>query len=135
MDQEIRPIRDVNAGETEKTPQLNATITAAAEVVGTHTVLATIQVNEYQDALAAKMPIEVWLSATAGGAAVSTNTTLTATTGVVVGSYTANAHVKVMTDATGKAVMSIVITGDATRYLCVQVGGTVFYSSELSWAA
>jgi len=129
---ELRPVREIADGSTEKTPRLNATFSIGDEA--TNAIIVTVQIYEYEDTLAETKLVRAWLSDTAAGA-VSAVTTGAVSTGTELEEITANGEWAVITNSSGVLAITGTIAGAATRYLNVAIGSDIFSSSVITWAA
>ena len=94
----------------------------------------TIQVNNPRgEAIARKMVLDVWIGTADFGAPAGTQT-VSVTTGVQLDAPLANQRLKVLTDATGKAVVRVNVTGAGTRYVMASIAAST-KSLAGTWAA
>ena len=122
--QEYRPVQEIPNGTTEKTPRLNVVLTKAAETAA-DVIAVTMQVYEYQTALAEKKVLDVWISTNDQGDCTPGDE-MTATTGVLLAEIEANGYQRIITDAAGTAVVAFTENGDAPRFCNVALGGKIF---------
>jgi hypothetical protein len=100
----------------------------AAEIAQTVTLRGDlgIQVVDLEgNAIAEPALVRVWYAATAGGVPSATNNTVAVQTGTTIQAVTANAHLLVLTNASGAAELRVTITGAASRFAHVEIGGKV----------
>jgi hypothetical protein len=103
-------------------------VPTAAEVTQSVTLRGdlSIQVKDLEGvAVAAPTLVRVWYSTTAGGAPSATDNTVAVATGTIIQAVTANAHLLVLTDANGVAVLRVTLSGAADRYANVEIGGRI----------
>ena len=113
-------------------PHLN--ITSGGEVGDTHTV--TIQARDAaENNLAQRFLVRLWVDDAEYGAPDATGNTVAVTTGTTYETETANAAYKVVSDASGTVIITLVVAGDATRYVMAEVDGRIYSSGALSFTA
>lgn len=102
---------------------------------GSDNIALTIQLKDAKNAnLATKREIMLWMSAADGGAEAAI-TDMTVTTGVLIKEETANACMRIVTDATGKAVVTLQKTGGVAQYYaCVRHPGNLVTTLVVNWA-
>lgn len=108
-------------------PAGGLTVTAGAESSDKRTL--TIQGGSHRQV------VDVWIATADYGAPSATGNTVAIDTGTILETITANAHYRVISDATGKVDVGITISGAATRYILAQVDGRIYSSGQVDWAA
>lgn len=94
----------------------------------------TIQVTTPRDVnFAKRVLLDVWIGTAQWGAPAGTQT-VTVQTGTLIQTVAANQHIRVQTDATGKAVIRVNVAGAATRWLMAAIAGDEA-SLDGTWAA
>ena len=79
------------------------------------------------------MLVDVWIGTGSFGAPAGTQT-VTVTTGVQIDAPLVNQRLKVLTDATGKAVVRVNVTGAGTRWVMAAIAASS-KSLDGTWAA
>lgn len=109
-------------------------VTAGAEANDKRTV--TVQARDAADnALAGRFLIHFWIAAADYGAPDATGNTVSVTTGTTCQTLTANANYAVVSDANGKILFDLTISGAATRFVLAEIDGRVHSSGALAWSA
>lgn len=109
-----------------------ADITKGAE--SSNNIYFTIQVqNPRAENIARKMLVDVWIGTSDFGVPAGAQTT-SVTTGLQIDNPIANQRLKVLTDATGKAVVRVNVVGAGTRYVMATIGASS-KSLDGTWAA
>jgi hypothetical protein len=133
-------VHEISAAEladalADMIPQVD--ITASAEGATTaDTIDLTVQLQDAAgNSLAARGLCRVWFAATEYAVPDATDNTASVDTGTAIETVTANAEYRVLSDATGLIEMSLAVSGSATRYLMVELGGIVYSSGALTFAA
>ena len=112
----------------------NLDITAGAEAADTRTV--TVQARDaVNDNLAGRFLVRVWIATAEYGAPSAAGNTVSVTAGAEIESKTANADYHLISDAAGKVVLDVQVSGAATRYVLAEIDGRVYSSGQLDWAA
>ena len=114
---EFMPVREMDDGETEQNPQLNAKITVGAEAG--NVITTTVQLYDLQETLAQKTLLEMWLSDTAGGVASAVDSE-SVSTGTEIQEIVNHGHYSILTDTNGAVVVAWTKTGATNRYLNVK---------------
>jgi hypothetical protein len=113
------------------------TLSVGAE--DTNAIPVTIQLKDQTGTnLAAKCRATVWLSATAAATTTgltAPNGTVSFTTGTLLKEVTTKVMWEVVTDATGKLVLSIGDSGTPTFYVNVAVGAVIASSAAVTFAS
>jgi len=114
-------------------PNLNL---SAGDEDGADTRVITIQARDAGlNALQQRVCARVWIATSDHGAPDATGNTVAVDTGTAVQTITANAHLLIESDATGKIEVSITVAGAASRYVMAEIDGRVYTSGEITWAA
>ena len=97
----------------------------------------TIQAKDASgNSLAAYVLMDVWIALTDWGPPSDTSHGVgSATTGQTIQTVLANAHVRVMTDVNGTAVIPLGLVGAGTRYVMAAIKGQVYSSGAVNFAA
>jgi hypothetical protein len=114
---------DVNGSLIVRSQVDGALITNAAGATNVCTATIQLQNNEGA-AVATSAVIDVWVSDAATGIGLTANANtseVTATTGTLMGISTADKAWKILTDATGKAVLSITDTGKHGTFVACSI--------------
>jgi hypothetical protein len=113
-------------------PDHGVQTTAAAEAANVRAV--TLQVVDLKrEPVKAVVPVIVWLSTTDGGPPSGAQTVAVAT-GTTLATYLANQCYLIMSDASGKIVLNVTVTGSATRYVMAAVCGFPSNPPGFAWA-
>lgn len=117
-------------------PRDRVTVAAGAEGADTADVRRiTLQArNRNKFPRTERLLVSVWFSSATTGAPVSTQT-VTLVTGTLKRALTANQEFEFITDAEGKVVLDVEVTGAGTRYVNAVVLGRLDQSAALAWAA
>ena len=125
----LRAMRAESVGEANLTNSARAylrtlTVTASNDHDGSGQV--QIQVKDASAvALADRFVVEAWVATSQWGAPGSIGT-FAPTTGTTIQSVSANAHLRILTDATGAIVLNVNPGSGGTWYVMVMVDGKVF---------
>jgi len=112
----------------------NLNVTSGGEVGDTHTV--TIQARDFSDNnTAERFLVRVWVDDAEYGAPDATGNTVTVTTGTIYETRTANADYLIVSDANGTVVITLTVSGAATRYVMAEIDGRVYSSGALTFTA
>jgi len=112
----------------------NLSITSGGEVGDTHTV--TIQGRDAaNNNLAGRLLARVWVDDAEYGAPDATGNTVAITTGTQMRQITANGDYEIISDANGTIVITLSVSGDATRYVMAEIDGRIYSSGALSFTA
>ena len=112
----------------------SATLTIGAED-GSDNIALTVQLKDAKGAnLASKREIVLWMSAADGGVEAAI-TDMTVTTGTLIKEETANACMRIVTDATGKAIVTLQHTGGVhADFACVRIPGGLISTLAVNFA-
>jgi hypothetical protein len=112
---EMRPIREIGAhSNTENTTQFNCSLSVGAEGV------CTIQVREWENNVARKIPITFWVSATALGVpGLGSASEVAVSNCTLLKELTTDSFQMIVTGATGLATVTITSAATETLYLNV----------------
>jgi len=99
-----------------------------------HKRTITLQMKDYAaNNLAEVHLLCLWIAPTLYAAPDATNNTVSVTTGTIYGTELANAAYKVITDATGKAVIDLTVSGAASRHLMAEADGRIKLSGAMTF--
>lgn len=117
------------------TPGTAALSIEAEGTPGADDIRLTIQLKDAKNAnLATKRVITLWMSAADGGLEEAI-TDMAVTTGVMLREEVANACMRIATDATGLAIVTLNKTGGAaTKYACVEHTGNQITTVACTWS-
>lgn len=118
-----------------KAPQLQVLVSPGAEgAVGADTRRFTLQVtNRKGRSCLGLFALLVVIGTSATGGPAGTQT-VTVSTGATVQTIAANQAIILFTDAAGKAVVDVQVTGAGSRYVRAGVLGAVFGTDPTAWA-
>lgn len=113
-------------------PLADARFTAGAQATLTREITVQL-VDRLGNPVRGRWRVLIWIAATENGDPSATGNTVSFTTGVAV-AHTANALYEVMTDASGKAVFDLTLSGAGTRHVYTVTHGAAAGSGSLTWA-
>ncbi len=108
-------------------------VTFGAEVVDVISVYAQVKDAAGND-LAAKFLVRMWVSEIDFGAPSDTGHTAWPEGGVQ-RVIQANADFELLSDASGKAALAVMLVGSGSRYVMAEIDGRIYSSGEITWTA
>lgn len=108
-----------------------ASVSVSAEATNVVTVSIQARDRKGRDIEKAVL-IEVWVATSSGGSPAGVQS-VAFTTGTVIQTISSNQHYRVRTNSTGLAVLTITISGAATRYVSAVILGEVEDSTAATW--